>query len=174
MQWSGREGGQWCAAGRKRRSGGHLEDRGAGLLHERTGYNPAPQTCGNGKIDAGEQCDDAQLNGTSGDACDGRCRFKCGNGLKDFGEDCDNGVNDGSYGTCKHDCTSADYCGDGSKNGTEQCDLGMGNSGTAYGPGKCSNACKVAPYCGDHRVNGSEACDGQLGCTSSCVYEIVH
>ena len=138
-----------------------------------SGYNSPPQTCGNGKLDAGEQCDDAALNGTAGDACDGRCRFKCGNGLKDTGEECDNGVNDGSYGTCKHDCTSSDYCGDGVKNGSEQCDLGMANSSTAYGPAKCTNACKVAPYCGDHRVNGGEACDGQLGCTAACVYESV-
>jgi fibro-slime domain-containing protein len=138
-----------------------------------SGYNPAPVSCGNGKLDPGEQCDDAQLNGSAGDACDGRCRYKCGNGIKDSGEACDNGVNDGSYGTCKNDCTVADYCGDGTKNGAEQCDQGAANSATAYGAGKCTLACKVAPYCGDHRVNGNEACDGQVGCTSSCVYETV-
>ncbi len=138
-----------------------------------SGYNPAPQTCGNGKLDAGEQCDDGTKNGTAGDTCDGRCRFKCGNGLKDSGEACDNGVNDGSYGTCKNDCTLAEYCGDGTKNGSEQCDLGAANSGAAYGVGKCTNACKVAPYCGDHRVNGSEECDGQIGCTAACVWDSI-
>jgi len=136
-----------------------------------SGYNSPPSTCGNGKLDAGEQCDHAALNGTVGDSCDGRCRFKCGNGLKDSGEGCDNGVNDGSYGTCKNDCTPADFCGDGTKNGTEQCDLGAGNSGAAYGAGKCTNACKLAPYCGDHRVNGGEECDGQIGCTPSCAWD---
>ncbi|HYQ44753.1 MAG TPA: DUF4215 domain-containing protein [Polyangiaceae bacterium] len=138
-----------------------------------SGYNSPPSTCGNGKIDAGEQCDHSGLNGTMGDSCDARCRFKCGNGIKDSGEACDNGVNDGSYGTCKNDCTPADFCGDGSKNGTEQCDLGAGNSASAYGTGKCTNACKVAPYCGDHRVNGAEECDGQIGCTSSCEWDSI-
>ena len=138
-----------------------------------SGYNPTASTCGNGKVDAGEQCDHGTANGTSSDSCDGRCRFKCGNGFKDAGEQCDDGTNDGSYGTCKNDCTLADYCGDGTKNGSEQCDLGAGNSATAYGPNKCTNACKIAPYCGDHRVNGGEACDGQVGCNSSCVYDMI-
>ena len=132
-----------------------------------SGYNSPPSTCGNNKIDAGEQCD------PPGGACDARCRFKCGNGFKDNGEACDNGVNDGTYGTCKNDCTLADFCGDGTKNGSEQCDLGAGNSANAYGTGKCTNACKAAPYCGDHRVNGGEECDGQIGCTSSCVWDSI-
>ncbi|HKO49355.1 MAG TPA: DUF4215 domain-containing protein, partial [Polyangiaceae bacterium] len=137
-----------------------------------SGYNSPPSSCGNGKIDAGEQCDHSGLNGTAGDSCDARCRFKCGNGIKDSNEACDNGVNDGSYGTCKNDCTPADFCGDGTKNGSEQCDLGAGNSAGAYGTGKCTNACKVAPYCGDRRVNGSEECDGQVGCTA-CVWDSI-
>jgi len=132
-----------------------------------SGYNSPPSTCGNGKIDAGEQCD------PPGGTCDARCRFKCGNGIKDSGEACDNGVNDGTYGTCKNDCTPADFCGDGVKNGSEQCDLGAGNSASAYGPSKCSNACKVAPYCGDHRVNGSEECDGQIGCKADCTWDSI-
>lgn len=132
-----------------------------------SGYNSPPATCGNGKIDAGEQCD------PPGGSCDARCRFKCGNGIKDSGEACDNGVNDGSYGTCKNDCSLADFCGDGVKNGTEQCDLGAGNSASAYGAGKCTNACKVAPYCGDHRVNGGEECDGQIGCAANCVWDSI-
>jgi fibro-slime domain-containing protein len=135
-----------------------------------SGYNPPPVTCGNGTIDGVEQCDHGQQNGTPGDTCDGRCRFKCGNGIKDSGEQCDNGVNDGSYGTCNPDCTMAPFCGDGIKSGNEQCDQGMLNSATAYGPNKCTNLCTTAPFCGDGRVNGTEACDGQVGCTSSCFY----
>jgi fibro-slime domain-containing protein len=132
-----------------------------------SGYNSPPSTCGNGKIDAGEQCD------PPGGSCDARCRFKCGNGFKDNGEACDNGVNDGTYGTCKNDCSPADFCGDGTKNGAEQCDLGAGNSASAYGVGKCTNACKAAPYCGDRRVNGGEECDGQVGCKPTCVWDSV-
>ncbi|HEY0469290.1 MAG TPA: fibro-slime domain-containing protein [Polyangiaceae bacterium] len=132
-----------------------------------SGYNSPPSSCGNLKIDAGEQCD------PPGGTCDARCRFKCGNGIKDGNEACDNGVNDGSYGTCKSDCTPADFCGDGTKNGSEQCDLGAGNSASAYGTGKCTNGCKVAPYCGDRRVNGNEECDGQIGCTASCAWDSI-
>jgi fibro-slime domain-containing protein len=135
-----------------------------------SGYNAPPITCGNGTIDTGEQCDDGALNGTAGDLCDGRCRYKCGNGIKDTGEECDNGINDGSYGTCNNDCTLAPYCGDGVQNRTEQCDLGILNSSTAYGPGQCTNLCATAPYCGDGRVNGTEKCDGQVGCLASCTY----
>jgi fibro-slime domain-containing protein len=135
-----------------------------------SGYNPPPSNCGNGKLDGGEQCDDGALNGTTGNPCDGRCRYKCGNGIKDSGEECDDGVNDGSHGTCNPDCTLAPYCGDGIKSGNEQCDLGILNSSTAYGPGKCTNLCAATPFCGDGRVNGPEQCDGQVGCTSSCIY----
>jgi len=147
---------------------GALNSSAAGVCKlDCSGYNPPPSSCGNLKVDAGEQCD------PPGGPCDTRCRFKCGNGFKDNGEACDNGVNDGSYGTCKNDCTPADFCGDGTKNGAEQCDLGAGNSASAYGAGKCTNACKVAPYCGDHRTNGNEDCDGQVGCKLSCVWESV-
>ena len=38
---------------------------------------------------------------------------RCGDGIKNGTEQCDDGKNDGSYGTCKADCTLAAYCGDG-------------------------------------------------------------
>jgi fibro-slime domain-containing protein len=161
--------------GEKCDDGGMNSNTAAGACRvDCSGYNSPPRTCGNGQPDAGEQCDEGRLNGTVGVSCDARCRFKCGNGIKDSGEECDDGVNDGSHGTCKHDCTAAEYCGDGLKNGSEQCDLGDANSSSSYGPGKCSNACKLAPYCGDRRVNGSEVCDGQIGCTAGCVYGTVN
>lgn len=138
-----------------------------------SGYNPPPATCGNGQLDSSEKCDDGRLNGTTGDACDGRCQYKCGNGIKDTSEECDDGINDGSYGTCNNDCTLGAYCGDGSKNGSEQCDQGNSNSASAYGVAKCTNLCATAPYCGDGRVNGSEECDGQVGCLPSCTTSIL-
>jgi cysteine-rich repeat protein len=46
--------------------------------------------CGDGVLDAGEQCDDG--NGTSGDGCDANCTATaCGNGVVSSGEDCDDG-----------------------------------------------------------------------------------
>ena len=94
----------------------------------------------------------------------------CGNGFKDGAEQCDDGVNNGTYGTCKADCTLAPYCGDGVKNGTEACDLGAQNQSSAYGPNKCSTTCNIAPYCGDGRIQSSfgEECDGGIGCGPTC------
>ena len=129
-------------------------------------------TCGNGKIDGNEQCDNGAGNGTAGNACDSHCRNTCGNGVKDTGETCDNGVNDGSYGGCTKLCQVAGYCGDGTKNGPEACDNGAGNQpvSTAYGANICTTACTFAGYCGDGRVQSShgEQCDGTSACDSSC------
>jgi cysteine-rich repeat protein len=48
--------------------------------------------CGNGKREAGEQCDDGNI--FSGDGCSAGCRIEypdCGNGIKNIGEECDDG-----------------------------------------------------------------------------------
>ncbi|MGC4093561.1 MAG: DUF4215 domain-containing protein [Polyangiaceae bacterium] len=125
-------------------------------------------SCGDGKKNASEQCDDGKANGTAASLCDLRCRYRCGNGVKDSGEGCDDGVNDGSYGGCNADCTPAGYCGDGVQNGPEQCDLGTANKANQYGPGKCSLACTISPYCGDGRIQNGEECDSTPGCGSDC------
>jgi fibro-slime domain-containing protein len=135
------------------------------------------QSCGDGKIESPEQCDDGVDNGTVNSTCDIHCRLKCGNGFKDPGEQCDNGVNDGSYGTCNPNCTLAGYCGDGIKNGTEMCDNGGSNQpvATAYGSGVCTTACTFAPYCGDGRVQPAhEACDSTPECSGACQIVIPH
>ena len=57
-------------------------------------------TCGDGNLDAGEQCDDS--NTTDGDGCDSNCTpTGCGNGVVTGGEDCDDG------GTVGGDCCDA-------------------------------------------------------------------
>jgi fibro-slime domain-containing protein len=143
-----------------------------------SGYSAPPSTCGNGVKNSGEDCDDGANNGKTTSLCDVRCQYKCGNGLRDSGEECDDGTNNGSYGTCKPDCTLADYCGDGTKNGSEQCDNGLeGNEDAPYGRNldgsyKCTTACQIAPYCGDDRVYSSEEeCDGQTGCLGTCRWD---
>ena len=115
------------------------------------------------------------VNGTTASTCDIHCKLKCGDGFKDPGEACDNGVNDGSYGTCNHDCTLAPHCGDGMVNGPETCDNGASNSDTAYGAGTCTKACVLGPYCGDGRIQtaNGEQCDGTLGCNIMCKTIIV-
>jgi cysteine-rich repeat protein len=71
----------------------------------------AGASCGNGTVDEGETCDDA--NAVDGDGCDTNCTLTaCGNGVQTAGEDCDDGnVTDGDAcpGTCAF--TEVD-CGD--------------------------------------------------------------
>lgn len=62
-------------------------------------------TCGNGRLDPGEACDDN--NTRSGDGCPADCTAPCGDGVRDPGEVCDDGnTNDGDG--CAGDCTSVD------------------------------------------------------------------
>ena len=134
-------------------------------------------SCGNGKLDASEQCDNGTNNGKATDPCDSHCRFRCGNGFKDSGEACDDGKNDGSYGTCKSDCTLAPYCGDGAKAANEACDDGAKNVAlaSAYGKTVCTSVCTKAPYCGDGHVQSTfEDCDGSLNCSATCTSSVPH
>jgi cysteine-rich repeat protein len=67
--------------------------------------------CGDGVLDAGEQCDDG--NGIDGDGCDSNCTpTGCGNGVVSPGEDCDDG-NTVSGDACPSTCHSSEVdCGD--------------------------------------------------------------
>ncbi len=64
--------------------------------------------CGNGTIDAGEQCDDGNV--TSCDGCDSNCTITgCGNGVAACGEACDDGNLVNGDG-CEDDCSLAEGC----------------------------------------------------------------
>lgn len=69
---------------------------------------PPPAVCGNGLVEAGEQCDDH--NTTDGDGCDSNCTITaCGNGVVTAGEQCDDGNPDSGDG-CEPDCTLSPGC----------------------------------------------------------------
>lgn len=127
--------------------------------------------CGNGWIDANEECDDE--NFVSGDGCTANCIDEyCGDNVINDGplENCDDGNStsgDGCSATCR-----VEYCGDGIVSGSEQCD----DANNVNGDG-CTIAC-VNEYCGDGTVNdsGVEECDdGNTtnwdGCSSTCERE---
>jgi len=58
--------------------------------------------CGNGRVDAGETCDDG--NQTCGDGCSATCKTEaCGNNTVDCGETCDDG-NTNNFDNCPSDC----------------------------------------------------------------------
>ena len=70
----------------------------------------ASQSCGDGVLDAGEECDNGPLNSTSPDAdCRPDCHtYRCGDGILDSSEICDDGnrlSGDGCDRFCKREST---------------------------------------------------------------------
>lgn len=121
--------------------------------------------CGNGAVDAGEDCDDGVNNGGY-DQCWPMCKRgpRCGDMVVqvDDGEECDlgEGNNSGAYNGCDQLCNNGPYCGDGNINGTETCDDGV-NDGLY---GSCTPDCKPAASCGDGLLQDEwgEECDDAL------------
>ncbi len=108
-------------------------------------------SCGNGKIEAGEECDDG--NDIDNDGCTNLCNLPaCGDGIVQAGEECDDG-NDLDYDGCSNDCRLP-ACGDGILQEGEECD-----DGNLSNNDSCINECKIA-RCGDGYLHiGVETCD---------------
>jgi cysteine-rich repeat protein len=127
-----------------------------------TSASCAPETCGDGKMQANEDCDDGNTN--NGDGCTNACKnARCGDGATWVGhEDCDDG-NEADTDACIA-CKNA-YCGDGhTRAGVESCD--DGNQTDTDGCVSCSNA-----VCGDLklRTDVEECEDGNNSNTDACV-----
>ncbi len=134
-------------------------------------------TCGDGLLDAFEQCDDGNTN--NGDGCSANCvrEVFCGDGITSQPtETCDDGntvSNDGCSATCQSEAT----CGDNQINqANETCDDGNMNNGDG-----CTSKCLLeifAPTCGDGSLNqANETCDdGNLvsgdGCYANCTVQL--
>lgn len=150
-------------------------------------------SCGDGIVQTGEECDDA--NSTSGDGCENDCKLSCvstdatrdcstmggdecggaqacddtahickGTPLAD-GTSCNAGA-----GTCKAGVCTALDCGNGVVDAGEDCEP----PGTAT----CSATCQAiaVAVCGDGKLDSGEECDDANkknldGCDSSCKYE---
>jgi len=122
-------------------------------------------SCGNGTIEPGEDCDDGNRNDT--DSCTAQCvRATCGDGIKWGGrEQCDDG-NRVNADSCTNVC-EPNVCGDGFVGPGERCDDGNGIETDS-----CTNLCKLAA-CGDGFIGPQEECDdgnNENGdtCTNSC------
>lgn len=121
-------------------------------------------TCGDGTVQAGEECDDGNL--VNNDACTNNCTLPiCGDGIVQGDEECDDG-NTINTDTCISSCLSA-TCGDGYVQPGEACDDGNSIDGDA-----CTNNCAL-PTCGDGVIQPGEECDdgsiGGGGCTINCL-----
>ena len=139
--------------------------------------------CGDGTIEAPEQCDDGNTAG--GDGCSLDCRVEACNRCLGEPSDCTNFA-DGTP------CSDGRYC-----NGDDQCQAGVCTGGDGSpcpsdGPcdGRCSEAldqcvseCPPPPppleRCGDGKLKAGEECDDSNlssgdGCTSSCRVEGCH
>jgi cysteine-rich repeat protein len=131
-----------------------------------TGTDAPPGECGDGQLNAGEQCDDGPANADDG-ACTSTCRLAvCGDGLLHEGvEQCDD-CNQFNTDACVDDCVPAS-CGDGHLGPGEGCDDGNQSDDDGC-PADCSGG-----GCGDGFVEVGEACDDGNGddtddCLGNC------
>jgi cysteine-rich repeat protein len=147
-----------------------------------TGGNGPQPFCGDGVIDPGEGCDDA--NSIDDDTCNNQCVLTtCGNGFRDAAEECEGadlgGATCESLGfgpgivsctpMCLLDTSGCDTCGDGVKNGDEQCDgADLGGAtceslGFPSGDLSCTASCFLnlidCGNCGDGVLDAGEECD---------------
>lgn len=135
------------------RSGADVDERGCVVVQ------PPPE-CGDGVVDADEECDTGGESAT----CDADCTAPvCGDGVINAaaGEACDDGntaADDGCDAECQvEDNVPPPVCGNGTVESGEQCDDGN----TTAGDG-CDASCRLEnqqPVCGDGSIDAGEACD---------------
>ncbi len=135
------------------------------------GRTLVPVACGDGIVQAGEECDDR--NTTNGDGCSAQCKHEiCGNNRVDGNEGCDDG-NEINGDGCDNNCTVSS-CGNGVRAGSEGCD----DANVQDGDG-CSAECMIEvagcqsdAECDDEiYCNGIESCDDATclpGATIDC------
>ena len=154
---------------------------------------PAGAVCGNGALEAPEECDDN--NTTAGDGCSATCTTEvpttCGDGAIDPGEQCDDAnttSGDGCSATCMLEGNP--NCGNGTLDAGEDCEGGALGGETCVTQGftggtlACTTACTFdttgctggGAVCGNNTVELGEQCDdGNTtsgdGCSATCMNE---
>jgi cysteine-rich repeat protein len=131
----------------------------------------ADSNCGNGILDAGEECDDGNTDSCDGcsEICQNEVGHVCGDGiLNPDCEECDDGNNDDGDG-CDSNCTIT-RCGNGIVTDGEECDDGNAVDGDG-----CDSNCTFTA-CGNGIVTDGEECDDGNnddgdGCSADCIIE---
>jgi cysteine-rich repeat protein len=116
--------------------------------------------CGNGKVEAGEECDDG--NTASGDGCDASCKKEGASGPGGAGgTGPSSGASGPGPGPGGSTASGPSSCGNGNIDPGEECD-----DGNADNTDDCTNKCKK-PVCGDGIVSknatSKEDCDTNAG-----------
>jgi cysteine-rich repeat protein len=162
--------------GRAQATGGHAATE-AGAAGE--------PTCGDGRVDGGEECDDG--NAKDYDECLNDCSLAtCGDGIVNNYEYCDEGEDNSweFWATCPPDCSTNDHCFNGvwepekseecdddskadTSSCTLSCELNVCGDGYAYldeTPG--TNNTNPLHLCDDFNDDDSDAC------TSDCAWNV--
>ncbi len=133
-------------------------------------------TCGNGRLEAGETCDDGGT--VAGDGCSADCQLEsCVSQTPGYPAVplCDDGKNctDDACNTASGNCEHAVACDDGIACTADSCDAG-GSCSSAPNDGACSdgNVCtddSCSPISGCVSTPNTVPCDDGLSCTASDV-----
>jgi len=116
-----------------------------------------PAVCGNNVIEAGEQCDDGNID--DGDGCSSACQTEqqqpaCGNGIIEAGEQCDDGANNGQpLDSCSSDCQQQQPVCD--QPITLTSDMTLTRDYQFCGSGFTINADNIVLDCAGHNINYS-------------------
>jgi len=134
----------------------------------------ADPVCGDGSIDPGEMCDDADA--VDDDECTNACTLpRCGDAIVQADEGCDEGDQNADSGACTTSCGPA-TCGDGLlRDGVEECDgrdLGGADCASLGYPGlgvpTCTSDCTLeASSCAACSMMGVD-CNGFVPCDDMC------
>jgi cysteine-rich repeat protein len=136
-------------------SPGHDTDFGAGLVQ----FPLASSECGNGSIEAGEECDDG--NAVSGDCCSAACESEPA-GLSCADADvCDGAETCDGAGHCQGGMPLV--CDDGDACTRDECDPGAGCLHEPRPATNCADAWGNALLVVDERISGKEHLTATLG-----------